>query len=122
MLARVRDAVSILPPGKAFRILSLVLGIFLLSAAALKAQGLVTDPLAQDSFLASPRLLVATIEIESILGLWLLSGWWPRASWAATLVFFGILAGTSFYLGWAGQSSCGCFGRVRVSPWLTFCC
>ena len=43
-----------------FRPLSLVLGVFLLTTAALKAHGLTIDPLAQDSFLASPRLLVAT--------------------------------------------------------------
>jgi len=107
-------------PRLPFRPLSLVLGIFLLTTAALKAHGLTIDPLAQDSFLSSPRLLVATIEIEIIVGLWLLSGWWPRVAWLITLTFFAVLAGVSLYLALARQTSCGCFGEIPVNPWLTF--
>jgi hypothetical protein len=64
-----------------------VLGAFLLVAAGLKAHGLALDPLAEDSFLASPRLQVATIEVETVLGLWLLAGRWARMAWAAALGF-----------------------------------
>lgn len=106
-------------PGRGFLYLRVGLGLVLLVTAGLKAHGLTIDPLAQNSFLGSPRLLVATIEIEIILGLWLLSGWWARAGWMATLGFFAILAGVSFYLARVGQASCGCFGTVAVSPWLT---
>ena len=42
-----------------------VLGGLLLMAAGLKAHGLGLDPLAEDSFLASSRLQVATIEAET---------------------------------------------------------
>jgi len=31
-----------------------------------------------------------------------------------------LLGGASAYLGFAGQSSCGCFGVIPVSPWVTF--
>lgn len=72
-----------------------MLGVFLLIAAGLKAYGLAFDPLSQDSFLASPRLLIATIGVEILLGLWLLSGWSARAAWVAALGFFGILAGVA---------------------------
>jgi hypothetical protein len=95
-------------------------GLFLLLAAALKAHGLATYPMAEDSFLATPRLLVATVEVEILLGFWLLSGWAPRASHLSASLFFLILAATSFYMGLNGQESCGCFGRVSVSPWWTF--
>jgi hypothetical protein len=81
---------------------------------------LALDPLAADSLLASPRLLVATIEVEIVLGLWLLSGWSMRAAWGMALAFFGILAGASLYMALLGQRSCGCFGPVAVSPWWTF--
>jgi hypothetical protein len=95
-------------------------GALLLGAAALKAHGLATDPLAQDSPTLSPRLLIATIEVEILLGLWLLSGWAPRAARLASISFFVILAASSLYLALQGQTSCGCFGRVTVNPWLTF--
>ena len=99
-----------------FHIVRVALGLFLLVVAYQKAHGLVGDPFATDSFLSSPRLLVATIELEIVLGLWLLSGWLPRAVWMTTLAFFGILAAVSLYLALEGQQSCGCFGRVTVSP------
>jgi hypothetical protein len=98
----------------------ILLGAFLLVTAGLKVHGLATDPLAADSAVGSPRLLIATIEVEIVLGLWLLSGWSASASWASALVFFGILAGTSLYLALVGQRSCGCFGRVTLNPWWTF--
>lgn len=74
----------------------------------------------QDSVLFSPRLEVATIEIEALLGLWLLSGWSERAGRLAALAFFVILASASLFMALAGQRSCGCFGPIAVSPWLAF--
>jgi hypothetical protein len=96
------------------------LGGLILAAAGMKAYALALDPLVQDWFLASPRLLIAVIEAEVLLGLWLLSGWSPRAGWVAALGFFAVMAGTSLYLAATGQTSCGCFGQVPVNPWLTF--
>jgi len=113
-----------LPPpqiiNRGFRFVRLVLGLLLLVAAGLKAHGLTTDPLSQDSFLASPLLQVAVIEVELLLGLWLLSGRSVRAAWAATLMFFVILSGVSLYQALTGQESCGCLGRVAMSPWWAF--
>lgn len=109
-----------LPPAsdRAFRVVRIVLGLFLLVAAALKAQGLALDPLSQDSFLSSPRLMVATIEVEVLLGLWLLSGWTQRVVWTCTFVFFTALAFVSLYMALVGQKSCGCLGQVAVNPWI----
>jgi len=101
-------------------ILIKLLGCFLLVTAALKAHGLYADPYGQDNFLALPWLQVLTIEIEVILGLWLLSGLLPRVAWGTALVFFIILAALSFTLAYQGQASCGCFGKVEVNPWYTF--
>jgi hypothetical protein len=101
-----------------FRFVGVVLGVLLLTTASLKVHGLALDPVSQDSFLASPRLQIGVIELETILGLWLLSGWSRQAAWVAALGFFGILAGASLHLALTGQPSCGCFGRLTVSPWL----
>lgn len=76
--------------------------------------------LSQDSFLASPRLVIAAIEAEALLGLWLLSGWSARGARVTALWFFTLLASMSLYLILDGQRSCGCFGQVTVSPWIAF--
>lgn len=118
-ITSVRDAAA--PPLSVISfIVRVVLGVFLLAAAGLKVHGLALDPLASESLLLSPRLQIATIEVEILLSLWLLSGWSVRAAFVAASVFFGILGGVSLFLALAGQRSCGCFGRVAVSPWVTF--
>jgi hypothetical protein len=100
-------------------VLRLILGCLLLTAAAFKAHGLAIDPVPQDSYLASPRIIVASIELEIIVGGWLLSGWSSRAARTVAIGFFAILGVTSLYLALEGQSSCGCFGSVSISPWVS---
>lgn len=109
------------PTGRrGFLVVRLVLGTLLLVAAGLKADGVALGPFGGGSFLESARLQVATIEVEVLLGLWLLTGWAARLSWAAALAFFVVLAGASLTLALAGKASCSCFGRLTVNPWLTF--
>src|SRR5438876_300801 len=103
-----------------FHLLRILLGSVLLAAASLKLHGFVTDPFSQQSFLGSARLEIATIEVEILLGLWLLSGLVLGAAWMAAAVFFSILASASLYMALTGQRSCACLGSVSVTPWLTF--
>lgn len=56
------------------------------------------------------------VEIELILGLWLVSGVFALASWRVALVCFTGFAGVAIYRVVAGYDSCGCFGKVQVSP------
>jgi hypothetical protein len=93
------------------------LGLFLLIAAGLKLHGLAEGTAGGTAFFASPALQLAVIEAEALIGLWLLSGWASRGAWIAALVLFTLLAAASLYLALTGQRSCGCLGRVTVSPW-----
>ena len=97
-----------------------VLGLFLIVTALLKVQGPADGALGQNTILFSPRLRFLVVEIEMLLGLWLLSGWAKRSAWFFVVAFFVVVAGFSLYLGLMGQSSCGCFGRIHVSPWNAF--
>jgi hypothetical protein len=107
--------------GKAFpRFVFVALGLFLVVTALLKVQGPADGALGQNTILFSPRLRFAVMEAEALLGLWLLSGWAKRAAWFFAVAFFVVVAGFSLYLGLMGQSSCGCFGRIHVSPWNAF--
>jgi hypothetical protein len=102
------------------RLVFTALGLLLVVTALLKVQGPADGALGQNTILFSPRLRFAVMEAEALLGLWLLSGWAKRPAWLVTVAFFLIVAGFSFYLGLMGQSSCGCFGRIQVSPWNAF--
>ena len=103
-----------------YAVIARVLGVLLLAAAALKVQGLGFDPVRRLGIFAAPEFQVAVVEFEVFLGLWLLAGIRPLGSWFLALSAFLAFAGVSFYLGWVGQSSCGCFGRLSPSPWYTF--
>src|SRR5579875_351660 len=102
------------------RIVFVVLGLFLIVTALLKAQGTADGALGQNMILFSPHLRFLVMEAEALLGLWLLSGWAKRTAWVFAVAFFLVVAGCSLYLGLMGQSSCGCFGRIQVSPWSAF--
>jgi hypothetical protein len=95
-----------------FRILSCVLGTLLLVTAGLKFEALGVVPLSRDPLLSSPRMIVAAIEIEVILGIWLVSGYAQRMAWVGALIFFAGAGGVSLFAGTTGQRACPCFGRL----------
>jgi hypothetical protein len=106
------------PIGRGFRLVSVVLGLLLFAAAGLKAYGLAPESMGEHTVLSSPRLHIATVEVEILMGIWLVSGLAPRVAWLATLALFSAFGAVSFYLALAGQRSCGCFGELQVNPWL----
>jgi hypothetical protein len=67
-----------------------------------------------------PRLEIAAAGVNGALGLWLLSGFSRPHAWVAACGYFGLLSGITFVMGLLGRPSCGCFGRVDVSPWWVF--
>jgi hypothetical protein len=84
----------------------------LLIAASLKSYALITEPVSGP--LWQPVALVA---VEVFCGLALVLGLWPRQiRWGALAMFAAFL---SFSLGkaFAGASSCGCLGKIDLSPW-----
>ncbi len=100
-------------------VLRVALAVILLLAAGLKAEALATDPHSQDSLFSTPRIQIATIQMEVVLAIWLLSGLALRGAWIAAIGFFTAVAIVSLYLAVEGQPSCGCFGRVAISPWIS---
>jgi hypothetical protein len=101
------------------RFVSITLGLLLLTAAALKGLQSLSDGRA-DTLPRTPEWLTAVvIPAEIFIGLWLLSGLWPRWSWVSGLVTFSAFAWYSLFAGLSGRASCGCFGSGAVSPWTT---
>lgn len=108
-----------------YRIVQLILGALLMLTAILKAHALATGPYPGSSIFTSRPVLIAVVEFELVLSLWLLIGFWPRIAWAVAIVTFAGFAGVSLHRGLSGETECGCFGRVEVNPWYMFlidCC
>ncbi|MBI1900063.1 MAG: hypothetical protein HYS13_02965 [Planctomycetia bacterium] len=91
----------------------------LLAAAALKLHALATGRIVSESVLTSPPAQFAAIQLEALLGAWLLLGGRSGAARRAAVAFFALVSLLSLYAALRGQRSCGCFGIIAVSPWIT---
>lgn len=111
-----------LSPGRSRAgIVRCVLAAILLVAAGLKAHQLATEPVVGDGFLflSSRAVMVVELECEIILGVWLLSGVFSKLAWLVTTACFAAFAVITYSKAVRGEASCGCFGAVTVSPWIT---
>lgn len=97
--------------------MSRLCGLVLLAAVALKVQSVGAGGVGETLTLFSPRVQLLGLEVEALVGAWLVSGVARRGAWLAGLLLYAVLALVSVYLIAVGQVSCGCFGRVEVSPW-----
>jgi hypothetical protein len=80
---------------------------------------LATEPVLGSGLLESRWFLVAVVQYELFLGVWLLSGLFPRTAWWLAIGTFALFAVVSGGKALAGDPNCGCFGRVPTSPWLS---
>ncbi|MBX3413347.1 MAG: hypothetical protein KF708_11710 [Pirellulales bacterium] len=94
----------------------------LLVAAGFKAHHLLlTNEIeASATLFSSPWFMLATIEFELLLALWLISGVYLDTALAACFASFCAFQCVAFAEGLLGRQSCGCFGTARVSPWSMF--
>jgi hypothetical protein len=102
-----------------YDVVRIAVGLLLLTAAALKAHQLATEPILGTGLLDSRWLLMATVEFEFLLGLCLLGNIWPKPTWVVALACFGMFTCVSLCKAVSGYASCGCFGSVPVNPWYT---
>jgi len=102
-----------------YDVVRVVLGLILLTAAALKGHQLATEPVAETSLFTSRWFLICVVEFELFFGLWLFCGPYPRRTWQAAILCFTVFACVSLYKAASGEATCGCFGRVPVNPWYT---
>lgn len=97
---------------------ALVVGCFLLGAAFLKGQQLLTWPLLGDGLMNNRWLLLGAVEVELFLGCWLLSGIKAHLARLVAIALFLVFLGFSVARGISGEVSCGCLGAVPVNPWV----
>ena len=104
---------------KANTIVMWVAGIILLVATALKIHQLLTEPIISKGFWESWEFFLIQIPLEAGLGIWLICGLFRKAGWLLGLLAFGCFIIVTLYKGIIGAESCGCFGAVKVNPWIT---
>jgi hypothetical protein len=115
-----------------YEVVRTLAALLLLAAAGLKAYQLSTEPVSGTGLLESSRwLLMAVVEFELFFGLWLISELlpWPLrrsaggegvgVTWLAALICFAVFSFVSLYKGISGYETCGCFGKIKVTPWYT---
>ncbi len=101
---------------QAYDLVRWLVGVVLLTAAAMKDYQLATGPVAETSLLTSRWFMITAVEFEWALGLCLVGGLWKRQTWWAAVVSFTIFACITAYKVWQGEASCGCFGKVEIDP------
>jgi hypothetical protein len=62
---------------------------------------------------------VALVQAELLMAVWLFSNYRPKWCRRVAIVCCGCFFLVAAIEGLAGYSSCGCFGRAHVNPWLT---
>jgi len=102
------------------RLITPSVGVFLIAAALMKALSPADAVVAEAVYDMPAWIVAAGVQIELAVGLWLVSGWRPHSARRAAVVLFLGFAAFSLYRSLAGYESCGCFGSLRVNPWLTF--
>ena len=105
--------------GIGYGVVRIFLGLLLVVAGGLKAHQLATEPVVTNGIEWMRAVLILEMEVEIAFGFWLIGGLLPRTTWLAALGCFTVFCGVTLYKGIGGQASCGCFGRISVSPWYT---
>lgn len=94
-------------------------GLVFLIASILKTHQLLTEPILSKGFWESWEFFLIQIPLELGLAIWLLSGLFRKAAWLIGLVSFFCFIFVTLQKGIIGAESCGCFGTVKVNPWIT---
>jgi hypothetical protein len=98
------------------------LAFLLLVAAALKGHQLVTAPPLGGGLFSARWFQIGLVELELVLGVWLLWGGWPRAAWWAAVAVFSTFASVALFKALRGDATCGCLGSLAIDPWWMFAC
>jgi hypothetical protein len=96
--------------------LASVLGLLLLTTAALKTHAAFTETAFDAGLLSSRWVILAIAEFEFFLGGWLITGVYSRLARRGALMTFLCFLCISLVTAFSGERSCSCFGALEVSP------
>jgi uncharacterized membrane protein YphA (DoxX/SURF4 family) len=105
--------------GKYWTVIRFIVATVILTATVLKAHQLATTPSLGDGLLHARWFNIFVVEFELFFGMWLIWGLFPKPSWLLSVICFITFAAVAWFKFFAGENSCGCFGRVNVPPLYT---
>ncbi len=102
------------------RVFAFAAAIVLAGAAGLKIHQLTQTPGDELilGFFRERTLWFLLIQVELLAAFLLIVGWLPRFTWRATGLLFCAFLGVVLVKVLQGETSCGCFGAVEVSPYI----
>ncbi len=101
------------------RLAMVIAATVLLFAAATKYIMIMTAPIISVSFSQSREFMLISIFLTTGLGIWLVCGLFRKAAHLLAILAYSVFVLDNIYKIVIGSASCGCFGRVEVSPWIT---
>ncbi len=93
-----------------------LVGCLLLVACVLKGYEFTTTPVLETSVWPSRWIRIGEAEFEFLLGLWLLVGAYAKQSRVVAFGTFTVFSGVALTKAASGETSCSCFGTVRLEP------
>lgn len=108
-------------PHERHLLVRLGIACLLLGAAAMKAWSPSEAAVLATVYEIPPWVSLLVIQLEILLAVVLLFGFSLRRSLQVTAWIFGMFACFALYRALASYESCGCFGSLKVHPWITFC-
>ncbi|HUO11028.1 MAG TPA: MauE/DoxX family redox-associated membrane protein [Phycisphaerae bacterium] len=88
-------------------------------ASILKLWAFATTPSSTMQWTNKPLVVLGGSAFEILLASWLASGWQRRTANLIAVGFFLIVVCIAASKWSSGELSCGCFGPLKVSPWIT---
>ncbi len=98
------------------RLVAIIFGVLFLIAGYLKAHQVSMIMAVPTGLWSSPLLRLAQVEFEYGLGLWLLSGLFPKMAHRAATGCFAVFSCFLLYKVIRGETTCGCFGAIEFLP------
>lgn len=99
-------------------IIPLLAGGVLVVAGFLKAHDLAFREVGDGPWFASRAVQSLVIMAELLLGCWLWTGWLATLSRRVAMIAFVAFFELALHTALLGERTCGCLGRLDVSPWL----
>lgn len=104
---------------KAFIVLRGMAGSLLIVASCLKAHQLLTGPVSGEYWWDARPWQALAVGGELLLAGWMWSGLAPQLTRIFGLGIFSMFSIMTLIKALGGETSCGCFGELTVSPWIT---
>jgi hypothetical protein len=102
-----------------FNVARFIIALPLILGAALKVYALFVHPAPGIGWLDARVTQIFLVLLETTVGIWLFGGWSPRELRICAILLYATLGVARLYFALTSETSCPCFGVLRLSPTTT---